>query len=301
MNGEPPVGVVLTVFRGGCGVVFEDRVLDLRLVGRHAATGLALAVGDEITFDPEKRTLLELLPRRTKLSRLRPLRGRRARRGREEQVIAANMNRIAIVASVVKPRFRPGAVDRFLLAAHVGGLEALLVVNKLDLLEGADLPEEVKSFEPAVPLLAVSAKTGAGIEILRERLAESVTVLAGHSGVGKSSLINALEPTLRLDTGGLGRNGRGRHTTSRAILLRLEHNATVVDTPGMREIETGPVDSTILNEVYPDVAELAGRCRFRDCRHESEPSCAVLAAVESGEIARIRHESYRRLERATRD
>jgi len=292
-------GTVIGVFRGGCEVVHGDTLRELKLVGRHAHQGVMLAVGDDVSFDPDKGIVLEIAERRSLLSRLRPNRGGRMRmshsRG-EEKVIAANMDRVAIVVAVEQPPFRAGAVDRFLLAAAVGGLGSLLVVNKIDLLRGAALPDEIASYADVLPVCAVSARDGTGLEALREHLRGARTVLAGHSGVGKTSLVNALEPELRLQTGELRRGDkRGRHTTSRSTWLRLAGDAIVVDTPGVREITSGAVDPALVAEVYPDVAERAQDCRFRDCRHTREPACAVRAAVEAGELPAQRLASYQKL------
>jgi ribosome biogenesis GTPase len=286
------VGIVIGLYRGGCEVVHGDHVRELRLVGRHARRpDFSLAVGDEVTFDAEKGILLDLLPRRTRLVRPRPKDD-----PRREQAIAANMDRLAIVSSVVEPPFRYGVVDRFLVAAFAGELDALLVVNKVDLLDGAPLPADVSAFEAAVPVLAVSARTGEGLDRLRDALARSRTVLAGHSGVGKSSLLNALEPELRLETGDLSRrDGRGRHTTTRSILLRLPGDAIVIDTPGVREVGVTSLTPELLERVYPDVARLAPGCRFRDCRHDREPECAVRDGVREGELAGVRHAGFLRL------
>jgi ribosome biogenesis GTPase len=286
-----PTGIVIAVHRGGCEVVQDESVVELKLVGRHALAELELAVGDDVTFDRERGIVLERLPRRTRLARRRPRDD-----PRREHVIAANMDRLAIVASVKSPPFRSGAVDRFFLTARAGRLEVILVVNKIDLLKGDTLPKEIAAYESLLPVLAVSAKTGQGIEALRDRLRESRTVLAGHSGVGKSSLLNALEPNLRLEVGDLRRGqDKGRHTTARSTLLRLAGGAIVVDTPGVREIAMGPVAPGVIDEVFADVAELAEACRFSDCRHDREPDCAVCDAVESGVLARARLASFRRL------
>ena len=284
-------GTVITVLRGGCEVVSGDRVQRLKLSGKHAKGEIALAVGDELTFDAEGGIVHEILPRRTKLARLRSFGKPR------EQVIATNADRLAIVVSVASPPFRSGAVDRFLLAAHVGGLDAVLVENKVDLLApGEALPEEIRVYEVVTELLPVSVKTGAGLDALRARLAGSTTVLAGHSGVGKSSLINALEPELRLETAEVSAKwDRGKHTTTRSVFVRLPGGAIAIDTPGVREIGTGPVDPALLSAVYPDLAGYAEECRFRDCRHATEPGCGVRAAGSLPASTAARVESWRRL------
>ena len=283
-------GTVLTVMRGGCDVVDGDAVIRLSLVGKHAHREMALAVGDRVSFDPVRKIVIDVLPRRTKLARLRSFGKQR------EQVLAANADRLAIVTSVSSPPFRSGAVDRFLVAAQVGGLEAILVVNKLDLLApGEALPDEIRAYEAVVELYPVAANTGVGIERLRAKLANSTSVLAGHSGVGKSSLINALEPELRLQTGEISKWDRGSHTTSASSWLRLAGGAVVIDTPGVREIGIGPIDRDLLSPVYPEIALLSADCRFRDCEHRREPKCAVRVAVEAGSLPAARLANYHRL------
>jgi len=284
------VGTVIAVHRGECQVVHDDALITLRLGGRNAHRDQRLAVGDDVEFDAARAVLLELLPRRTQLARLRP-----GARG-ELQVVAANVDQLAIIASVAEPPFRSGLVDRFMLAAYAGGLAPLLVINKLDLQEGAALPEEIAAYAELLPVLAVSARTGAGLAALRAALRGKRSVLAGHSGVGKTSLVNALEPELQLETAGLARGGRGRHTTTRSCWIRLEADSIAIDTPGVRELASGPVDPALVARVYPDVARFAADCRFRDCAHSGEPGCAVQAAVESGQLRAARLEGFRRLQ-----
>ena len=292
---KKPVGTVIAVHRGAVEVVHDDRILELRLLGRHAERELELAVGDRVEFDPEKEVVGDRLPRRTVLARLRPRAGRREPKAGAEQVIAANIDRLGIVMSVADPPFRSGVVDRLRLAAARGGLDAILIVNKIDLAPGA-LPDEIDAYRGVMPVFLTSATERTGIDELRAALAQSSTVLAGHSGVGKSSLVNALAPELRLETASVREKSRkGRHTTTGATWLRLAGDAIVVDTPGVREIAVGPVDWTLLEEVYPDVAELAADCRFRDCAHGEEPDCAVRAAAAAGELHPGRLASYRKL------
>lgn len=289
-------GTVIGVYRGGCEVVSDGRVHVLKLAGRHAEAEVRLAVGDELSFDAERGVVLEVAERRTQLARLRPQAGRRRHDPRDPKLIAANMDRLAIVCAAREPEFRSGIVDRFLLAAVSGGLDAVLVVNKVDLLGAEELPEEIRAYERVIPVFAVSATEGRGLAALREALAGSRTVFAGHSGVGKSSLLNALEPLLRLETGEVNRKtGKGRHTTTHAVWLELAGGAVVVDTPGIRELATGPVDPALLVQAYPDVLGPADDCRFRDCRHDREPDCAVRAAVERGEVSPARLAGYRKL------
>ena len=290
------LGVVITVYRGACAVVHGDQLRELRLTGKQAEQELQLAVGDEVRFDPERELVEERLPRRTQLARLRPQAGRRAHDRRHEKVLAANVDRVAIVMSVADPPFRSGAVDRLMLAAAAGGLEAILVVNKIDRLGGVPLADEIAGYRGILPVLLTSARDKTGLDELRQALAQRRTVFAGHSGVGKSSLLNALEPELTLETGELRERARkGRHTTTHAVWLRLPGGAIVVDTPGVREIASGAVDQELLAEVYPDVAALAADCRFRDCAHDREPDCEVRAAVADGRLHPGRLQSYSKL------
>jgi ribosome biogenesis GTPase / thiamine phosphate phosphatase len=291
-----PVGCVVAVFRGGCEVVADGARHELRLTGRHAHEELRLAVGDEVSFDAQRAVVLERQERRTCLRRCRPLGRRRNETSREELVIAVNMDRLAIVVAVQAPPPRAGAIDRFMLAASAGGLEAVLVVNKIDLLDGAPLPDALEEYRGQIPMHVVSAHGGIGIAELRTSLAGCRTVLAGHSGVGKSSLLNAIAPGLDVATGELRkRDQRGRHTTTRAIWVELPGAAVLVDTPGVREIATGPVDPELLSSVFPDIDEKTRECRFGDCRHEREPDCAVREAVQSGALAAARVSRYLRL------
>ena len=289
-------GIVIGVYRGGCEVVEGGRVTELRLVGRHAQADVRLAVGDELSFDADKGIVLDVAERRTELSRLRPQAGRRRHDPGDRKLIAANMDRLAIVCAVREPPFRSGIVDRFLLAAVAGGLDAILIVNKIDLAASDPLPEEIRAYERVLPVLPVSASERRGLDALREQLAGRRSVFAGHSGVGKSSLLNALEPRLRLETGPLSRkSGKGRHTTTHAVWLELGEGAVAVDTPGIRELATGPVDPDLLDRAYPDVLAPAGECRFRDCRHLREPDCVVRAAVERGDVSAARLRGYHKL------
>ena len=285
-----PVATVISVYRGGCDAVHDGNVTPLRLVGRHAHREQALAVGDRVSFDLERQTVIDVQPRRTLLAR------QRTRAPHRQQVIAANIDRLAIVAAVADPPFHSEAVDRFALAAYAGGLSVILVANKIDLLRDQPLPDEISAYEEVFEVYRTSALVGTGIATLAERLRDGITVFAGNSGVGKSSLLNALEPELRLETAHVSTKTRGgRHTTTSASWILLSGGGVVVDTPGVSEIASGPVDTALLDSVYPDIADAAVGCRFRNCRHTSEPECAVRRAVEEGNLRPSRLVCYRRL------
>lgn len=285
-----PIATVIGVYRGGCEAVHDGGVTPLRLVGRHAHRDQALAVGDRVSFDLERQIVIDVQPRKTLLAR------QRARSPHRQQVIAANIDCLAIVAAVADPPFHSEAVDRFALAAYAGGLGVILVANKVDLLGDEPLPEEIEAYEEVFEVYRTSALFGTGVSALGERLRDGITVFAGHSGVGKSSLLNALEPELRLETAHVSARTRGgRHTTTSASWIQLSGGGVVVDTPGVSELASGPVDTALLDDVYPDIADVAASCRFRNCRHGSEPDCAVRSAVDEGRLAGPRLASYRRL------
>jgi ribosome biogenesis GTPase / thiamine phosphate phosphatase len=301
-SGSVAQGTVIYAARHRCEAQWTGGVATLRRPPPAAGgqeRGL-LVVGDEIDFDPERAVLLRVHPRRTVLQRVAPTGGRtRDGEAMRKKVIAANMDVVAIVSSVADPPFLPGAVDRFALAAISGGMAVVLIVNKIDLAPRAlpeALPEAVASYAGRWPIVPISARTGDGLPALLDCLRGRRTVLAGHSGVGKSSLLNLLDPSLQLLTGEVRERTRtGRHVTTRPTWRHLDPDTVVVDTPGVREIATGPIDPLLLTEVYPEIAEHAAGCRYRDCTHVHEPECGVADAAAQGEIDAARLASYRRL------
>jgi ribosome biogenesis GTPase len=223
------------------------------------------------------------------------------RRGDVEHVMAANVDRLAIVASAADPAFTPGLVDRMLAVASWCRLEALLVVNKIDL--AAEEPPETATYRAVgVPVIATSARRGDGVEALRDALRGRTTVVAGHSGVGKSSLLNAVQPGLALDVGAVNEvSGRGTHTTTAATWTPLDGGGAVIDTAGVREFGLFGIPARDVGWLFPDLAAAARSCRFPDCSHVHEPDCAVRAAVEGGRVAEFRYASYLRILEGMRD
>lgn len=233
--------------------------------------------------DGDDGIVVELKPRRTELARP-------DRRGRTE-VIAANMTQLAVV---VAPRPEPdlGLVDRYLAAAELAGLDALVVANKTDI--GAlDLGE----FQAiGYRVVATSAKDHTTLSALRAVLRGQTSIFVGQSGVGKSSLLNALIPGLDARTAALSHaSGEGRHTTTAAILHHLAEGGEVIDSPGVRDYAPPPVDERELAKGFREFRDPAQSCRFADCRHLAEPECAVRAAIADGAISARRHASYESL------
>jgi ribosome biogenesis GTPase len=229
--------------------------------------------------------------RRTKLSR--PAVGHT-----REKVIAANIGLVVIVASVAKPAFSPDLIDRYLIAAQAGGAEPVLCLNKTDLVE-KEPPLLAFYRDLGIRVIRTSCATGEGISTLREVLAQELSVLAGHSGVGKSSLVNVLEPALNIETQEISESTRkGRHTTSTSRLYVLGSGARIIDTPGIRQLGLWGISPEEVDYYFHELAEAAPRCRFRDCTHVHEPGCAIKSAVDSGAISRARYESYVRIRRS---
>jgi ribosome biogenesis GTPase len=257
-----------------------------------------VAVGDRVTLvlsdeagEAGPSGVIEAVAERSnQLARTQAGSGRRG----GVQVIAANIDRLIVVAALDDPPFRPGLADRFLVAARAQEIHPVLVLNKVDLPADRSVVQPYREF--GYDVLEASAVTGEGIETLRGLMSNGINLLVGHSGVGKSSLLNAVSPGLELATGDVtGYHGRGRHTTTRVVLVPLAGGGWVVDSPGIREFAVQGVGPAELARLYPGFDELPGACRFNDCRHRREPGCAVLAAVAGGALPAERHERYLRL------
>jgi ribosome biogenesis GTPase len=238
-----------------------------------------------------RRTLDALLARRTAF--------RRASAGREsyEQVLAANADAALVVVSLaVEPDL--GRVERLLALAWDSGATPLVVLTKADLVtDAADVRADVATAAPGVDVVVVSAVTGAGLDLLAARAEGGRTLaLLGQSGVGKSTLVNAMVGAHVLAVAPVSGSGKGRHTTVRRELVPLPGGGLLLDTPGLRGVGLAELDEG-LDRVFPEIEELAVRCRFGDCAHDGEPECAVVAAAESGALPLRRLESWRHLQR----
>jgi len=261
-----------------------------------------VAAGDHVSvvLEGDEGVIESVAPRSNYLARPVGSSGRRSK----TQVIAANIDRLVVVAALDDPPFRPGLVDRFLVAAAMQDIHPVLVLNKVDLERppgdasaGGPRRDVVGPYrEFGIEVLETSGRTGEGIAALGAVLHSGISLLVGHSGVGKSSLLNAVSPGLELSIGAVtAYHGRGRHTTTKVTLLPLAGGGWVVDSPGIREFAVGGVGPAELARLYPGFGALPERCRFSDCLHRKEPGCAVRAAVAAGELPAERHERYLRL------
>lgn len=247
-----------------------------------------VAAGDRVWFRPEGEDegLIERVePRVGVLSR--------STRGRQH-IIVTNVDQLLIVTSAAEPRLKPNFIDRLLVTAERSGIRPVIVINKIDLVDAADLQPLVGVYsQMGYEVIPVSAKTGQNIDRLRPLLKGRESVLSGQSGVGKSSLLNALEEGLSLRVKSVSAESqKGRHTTSTAVLIALSWGGYVVDTPGVRQFQLWDVIGEEVAGFFRDLRPYVSRCRFQDCTHTHESDCAVKDAVADGRLDARRYESY---------
>ncbi len=289
-------GVVLRVSTGLCHVDIDDQVIICSVRGTLSAaqTGYTniVATGDRVlvsTDQLQNHVIERILPRSAVLARPD------VANPDTSQIIVANVDQLLIVASWMEPDLWIELIDRALIAAHEGKMKPLICINKVDLVENQDdLLEIVAMYRHlGYTVLLTSAISGQGIDELREHLSGHETALTGLSGVGKSSLLMAVQPNLQLEVADVSDySGQGRHTTTQVSLLKLDHGGYVVDTPGIRELGLIKVHRFELILYFPEIAALVNQCRFNDCTHTIEPGCAVLEAVQTERIPWSRYASY---------
>ncbi len=272
------------------GKVFRCYVRRL-LKSMESDTRAVVATGDWVWFRPapDQEGMIVRVEERKKVL----VRGYRNR----EHIIVANVEQALIVVSTVEPLLKPNLIDRYLAATIKGGVTPIICINKIDRLEPVHLQPIVGMYaQLGYGVVMTSAATGQGIEDLRERLAGKETVIVGQSGVGKSSLLNSLEPTFRLKVGVVSESyKKGKHTTTTAQLLRLPSGSSVIDTPGVRQFELWEIDPFELEAYFVEFHPHVPHCRFPGCSHTHEEKCAVKDAVDRGLIHMMRYESYLKL------
>lgn len=251
-----------------------------------------VVVGDEVLFTAEGDDFVieELVQRRNYIIR------RASNLSKESHIIAANIDRAMLVVTLSSPRTAPEFVDRFLITCEAYSIPATILLAKIDLAE--DRREEVEAFRAVYEsagyeVVEISAKFGTGLDRVKELVAGRTTLVAGNSGVGKSTLIGALEPTLDVRTGEISQSHhKGRHTTTFSTMYPLTGGGSIIDTPGVKGFGLIDIEDAELCRYFPDMMRYAPDCRYYNCTHVHEPDCAVVKAVEQGEIAYSRYECY---------
>lgn len=278
----------------------EDGVnYDCRIKGKFRIKGIQttnpIAVGDVVDFEMEPNSgngvINNLHERKNYIIR------KSINLSRQSQIIAANMDQAFLVVTLVSPRTSLGFIDRFLATAEAYHISSALIFNKLDLFNeaGLEILEEYKSIYENIgyPCYAVSALEGTNMQQLQDLLKEKTTLFSGHSGVGKSSLINVLLPGRDIKTGEVSESSdKGQHTTTFAEMHQLPFGGYLIDTPGIRELGIFDIRPEELGHYFREIRDRMQDCKFHNCRHVNEPGCAVMKAVEEGEIEISRYESY---------
>lgn len=275
-------GLILQGIGGFYYVETADAVYECKARGAFRREGITPVAGDRVEIsvneDDATGTLQRVLPRRNVL--VRPP--------------VANLDQLAVVASITEPAPHPQLLDKLIAIAEENDIEPILVITKADLQDTSDLEHTYRRV--GIPVFTVTVTRPETAEPLREQLKGRVTAFAGNSGVGKSSLLNVIEPTWQRETGEISQKlGRGRHTTRSAVLFPLPNGGYLADTAGFSALDMErihPIDKERLGDCFREFRPLFGQCRFTGCAHVHEPDCAVKAAVDAGEIPLTRYESY---------
>jgi ribosome biogenesis GTPase len=268
----------------------------MRLNGERSTN--PLAVGDIVQFESNGQTEAGLITEREE--RKNAIVRRSVNLSKESHVVAANLDRAFLVATISQPSTSTGFIDRFLVTAEAYGIPTTLVFNKCDLVAASERDEEALSYMSELyemagyDVLRVSAQTGEGLTELRAAIAASgVNMLSGHSGVGKTTLINQLLPGLELRTGDVSdSHQKGKHTTTYAEMFPLPSGGYLIDTPGIKGFGLVQLEKEHLHHYFPEIFALLSSCKFHNCLHRAEPKCAVRSAVEQGVIAEERYLNY---------
>jgi ribosome biogenesis GTPase len=284
------------VVAAGDNVLFRPIVLE-KGTGTFSAEHPS-GLSGKMCLSPFPKPVEKSDPKEGFIERIEPRHGTicRAVRGRQH-ILVTNVDQIAIIASAAEPRIKPGLIDRMLLTAEKGRVRPIVCINKIDLIEPADLQPLVGVYsQMGYEVLLLSAATGFGIDRFRRLLRGRASVLAGQSGVGKSSILNAADPLLQLRVQAVSEeNEKGKHTTTTARLLPLAGGGYVVDTPGIRQYQLWDVTAEEIEGFFRDLRPYINHCRYPNCTHTHESDCAVKDAVADGRLDDRRYESYCKL------
>ncbi|HEU4828892.1 MAG TPA: ribosome small subunit-dependent GTPase A [Gemmatimonadales bacterium] len=286
---QPIRGVVLERDGAVYRVATEEGERRAVLRGRTKRDTPKVVVGDDVSLEPEPGGELYGI---TGVAERRTLLERRVPEGRGTRPVAANIDEVFVVTSAADPPPIPQLLDRLLVVAEANGIPAAVVINKIDLADPDPLTDRFR--RAGYTVFRTCARTGQGIPEFIEALTGHTAVVTGPSGAGKSSLLNAVQPGLSLRVGAVSEKvRRGKHTTVGAVMIPLQRGGFLVDTPGFSEVGLWGIEPRELASCFPEMRKFIGECRYPDCRHVTEPKCAITGAVARGEIAADRLESYR--------
>lgn len=275
-------------------------VIDCRIKGKFRIQGIKttnpIAVGDRIEFEFEddgKGVIHKIEDRKNYIIR------KSINLSKQSHIIAANVDQAFLIVTLALPRTSAGFIDRFLLTAEAYHIPSSIIFNKVDLFENdVDLMKELNDFIDVYEGIGykcykVSATEKTHIEVLKELTRDKITLVSGHSGVGKSTLVNAMDPQLDLKTGEISdTHFKGKHTTTFAEMHPLNYGGYIIDTPGIKELGLVDMAREEISNYFPEMRALKNQCKFNNCLHINEPKCAVIQAVENGDIAPSRYNSY---------
>ena len=297
-------GVVIKVTGSWHDIRLDNgTVMPCRIIGRlrldDIRTTNPVGVGDHVAIEPEpdqpgQGVITEVLSRRNYVVRQSP------RKKHELHLLAANVDQAVLVTTIIQPKLKLGFIDRFLLMTEPHNIPVVIAVNKCDLF--GDDEEEIFGGlqhiyeEIGYRVVRVSATKGIGLDVLRDLMRDQVSLVAGQSGVGKSSLINAIQPGLGLRTDELSDySGKGQHTTTFAEMFALDMGGFIIDTPGIKMLSFNNLEPMDVAHNFREFFALSSDCRFPNCLHRDEPGCAVKAALEEGSVTPMRYETYRQI------
>jgi ribosome biogenesis GTPase / thiamine phosphate phosphatase len=255
-----------------------------------------IAVGDRVEFETENElentvTINKIFDRANHINRQSP------RMKSQQHIVAANLDQCVMIATLREPRTSPGFIDRFLVACEMYHIPAFIIFNKADIYRKKEMEqfENLKQVYETIgyPVFLLSIKNAVGIDAVREKLKDKITLVSGHSGVGKSSFINAIIPDRNIRTQDVsGWSGKGQHTTTFAEMYELPFGGKLIDTPGMKEFGLVDIEKQELSGYFPEMKKRLQDCQFNNCLHINEPGCAIKQAVVDGEISEDRYVSY---------
>jgi ribosome biogenesis GTPase len=293
-------GIVIKSTGSWYQVLNEAKIIwDCRIKGKFRLSGIKstnpIAVGDYVEFDKEgdnKGIITKIEERKNYIIR------KSINLSKQSHIIAANIDQAFLVVTLALPRTSSGFIDRFLLTAEAYHIPVKIIFNKVDLFEDEAIMKELDEFiaiyqKIGYECFKVSAAKKQNIDILRNLTKDKTSLIAGHSGVGKSALVNAIDNSLVLKTGSISEaHLKGKHTTTFAEMHPLQHGGFIIDTPGIKELGLVDMNKEEISNYFVEMRALRNECKFNNCLHMNEPKCAVIAAVEKGEIEASRYQNY---------